>query len=187
MSPDPSEIQVRLSRLERQNRWLTLFCCISLSVPLFAIVGWQTAKDAGQSSSDVLKVSRLEVVDSHGVPLVTLGADRASEGGMIMLRDKLGEKRTWWQAGPRTANLTFSSEDTQGENDTTLGFTVGPDLAKILLIGKSGSICLPRCETTDHIWTFGTKRVNRSLPPHGNRETSVTEANSIAHQENFIQ
>jgi hypothetical protein len=59
---------------------------------------------------------------------------------MIMLRDKLGEKRTWWQAGPRTANLTFSSEDTQGENDTTLGFTVGPDLAKILLIGKSGSI-----------------------------------------------
>jgi hypothetical protein len=59
---------------------------------------------------------------------------------MIMLRDKLGEKRSWWQAGPRTANFALSSADEQGENDNTLGFTVGPDLAKILLIGKSGAI-----------------------------------------------
>lgn len=87
-----------------------------------------------------MRVRRLEVVDSRGVPLVAIGTDRTEEGGSIVLRDKLGEKRSWWQAGPRKAEITLSSADEHGENDTTLGFTVAPDLAKVLLIGKGGAI-----------------------------------------------
>ncbi len=133
------DILTRLDRLEKRNRNLTFLCGILCLFPILAVVGWQTSKDAPQVA-DNLRVRKLEVVDSRGVPLVTLGAARLSEGGMITLRDNLGEKRTWWQAGPRTAELTLSSVDARGENDNTAGFVVGPDLSKLLLIGKSGAL-----------------------------------------------
>ena len=139
-SMEQDQVLARLNRLEQKNRVLTVLCALSLSVPILSIAGWQSVKGDSAPPADVLRVKRLEVVDARGVPLVTLSPDRLSEGGMITLRDKLGEKRSWWQAGPGTSQLTLSSEDAQGQNDNTLGFTVGPDSSKVLLIGKSGAM-----------------------------------------------
>lgn len=124
-----SELVARVERLERRNRILTLAL---LSVPLLALAGWKT-QDA------VVKAKRLEIVDDRGVPLVVLSPDRLNEGGMITLRDKNGEKRAWWQAGPGTSSLTLNSEGADATGDTTLGLSVGPRRSSLSLLSKGGA------------------------------------------------
>lgn len=123
------ELVARVERLERRNRILT---GALLFLPLLAAIGWV-------QTDNVLRVKRLEVVDDHGVPLVTLSADRLEEGGMITLRDKQGEKRAWWQAGPGTSSLTLNSEGQDGTGDSTLGLTVGPKRSGVSMISKGGA------------------------------------------------
>ncbi len=139
MQPESSLLE-RLDRLERRNRWLTVGCALSLSVPLLSLVGWKSPSGQTGAPVELLKVKTLQVVDDRGVPLVTLGPDRLSNGGMITLRDKLGEKRSWWEVGPGTAALTLSSDEPSGSNDNTLGLAVGPQNTLFTLIGKSGSL-----------------------------------------------
>ncbi len=133
MTPDQIEqLAARVERLERRNRFLSLGLAMCLSVPLLALLGWQSAPET-------LRVRRLEVVDERGVPLVTLAPTRNNEGGSIVLRDSSGERRTWWQSGLNSSALTLNSQTDVGEGDTTLGLAVGPKTAKLTMIGKSGS------------------------------------------------
>jgi len=133
MTPDRIEqLALRVERLEKKNRFLSLALGFCLSVPLLALAGWQAAPDT-------LRVRRLEVVDERGVPLVTLAPTRNNEGGSIVLRDSAGERRSWWQSGPNSSALTLNSQTPDGQGDTTLGMAVGPKSAKMTMIGKSGS------------------------------------------------
>jgi hypothetical protein len=130
---DPEQLIVRVERLERKNRLLTLACGVCMAVPLLALVGWQNA-------SDTVKMKRLEIVDDRGVPLITLGATRGNDGGSIVLRDNLGEKRSWWEVGPEKGAFTLNSAKPDGSNDTTLGLQVGPKNARMSMISKNGAL-----------------------------------------------
>jgi hypothetical protein len=124
-----SELTARIDRLERRNRGLTL---LLVGCALLAAVGWRT-------SDDTVRAKRLEIVDDRGVPLVILSPDRLNEGGMITLRDRDGEKRAWWQAGPGTSSLTLNSEGADGGGDSTLGLAVGPKSSGLSLLSKGGA------------------------------------------------
>jgi hypothetical protein len=126
---DVERLFARIDRLERRNR---VMAGALLLFPVLAIAGWAAA-------DDVLRVKRLEIVDDRGVPLVTLAPDRLNEGGMITLRDRQGEKRGWWQAGPGTSSLTLNSEGQDGSGDSTLGLTVGPKRSSLSMLSKGGA------------------------------------------------
>jgi len=126
---DHEVLLARIDRLERRSRILTGALLI---LPVLALVGWTTRDDE-------IKTKHLEIVDERGVPLVVLGPDRMGEGGMITLRDKDGEKRGWWQAGPGTSAFTLNSEGADGLGDSTLGLTVGPKRSAISLLSKGGA------------------------------------------------
>jgi hypothetical protein len=127
---DLQRLANRVEGLERKNRLLT---GVLLTIPLLAVVGWQGA-------SDTLRVRHLEVVDERGVPLVTLGASRYDAGGSIVLRDKDGEKRGWWEASPQESNLSLNSSKPDGTNDVTLGMNVGPKNARMAIISPNGAL-----------------------------------------------
>jgi len=131
---ESSELLARIERLERRNRVLTRLCALTLAVPALALVGWQSV-----GAPEVIRARRIEVVDERGVPLVTLGTDRTSDGGVVTLRDKLGEKRSWWQVGPGTAALTLNSDSADGTSDSTLGLSVGPKSSRMSLLSKDGA------------------------------------------------
>jgi hypothetical protein len=130
---ESQELIARVERLERKNRMLTLMCGFCMLVPMLALVGWQNA-------SDTARVKRLEVVDDRGVPLITLGAGRNGEGGSIVLRDSMGEKRSWWEVGPQSGAFTLNSAKGDGTNDTTLGLNVGPKTARMSMISQNGAL-----------------------------------------------
>lgn len=126
---DHDALLARIDRLERRSRLLT---GALLVLPVLALVGWTTRDDE-------IKTKHLEIVDERGVPLIVLGPDRMNEGGMITLRDKEGEKRGWWQAGPGTSSFTLNSEGSDGLGDSTLGLTVGPKRSAMSLLSKGGA------------------------------------------------
>jgi hypothetical protein len=135
MSLNSSDVLARLERLERSNRRMRLVCLASLSVPLLTLVGWQTANPV----AEILRVRRLEVVDERGVPLVTLGKERTGDGGSVVLRDRLGEKRSWWQVGPNSGAFAILSEDKDDQKNATAGISVGPRKAEISLFSGNGA------------------------------------------------
>jgi hypothetical protein len=139
---DPNELEVRLQRLERKNRFLTAVCGLCLSIPFLALVGWQSA-------SDTLRVKRVEIIDDRGVPLVILGASRNNEGGSIVLRDKQGERRAWWEVAPEYGTFTMNSAKATGEADTTLGLQVGKKNARMAIISESGAMVSTSMEGDD--------------------------------------
>ncbi|CAN5452343.1 hypothetical protein BH11ARM1_BH11ARM1_16060 [soil metagenome] len=122
-------LEARITRLERQNRVLLIVC---LALPIATLVGWK-------SQSDTIQAKRIEIVDDHNVPLVILEKSRTGEGGSIILRDKNGEKRSWWEVAPETGALTLNSAKADGTNDTTLGIQVGPGNARMAIISKAGA------------------------------------------------
>ena len=131
MAPvDSDQLLLRIERLERRNRLLTIGLLV---LPLLAVVGWQ-------AGSDTIRTKRLEIIDDRGVPLVVLSPDRTSEGGMITLRDRDGEKRAWWQAGIATSSLTLNSQGEDGAGgDSTLGLSVGPKSSGVSMLSKGGA------------------------------------------------
>ena len=133
-----TDLLERVSRLERANRRLTLLCASCLIVPVLALVGWQEAEAPIPA---VLKVHELQVVDQHGVPLVTLATGRSEEGGAITLRDKNGEKRAWWLANADGASLALAKEKTpQVDGSNTAGFSVSQSSAEMNLIGPGNGM-----------------------------------------------
>lgn len=135
---DHNDLVARIERLERRNRILTLLFGASLGFPLLAVLGWQ----ATTPIQDVVRAKRIEVMDDKGVPVVQLGVERSGDGGSITLRDKLGERRSWWQVGPGTAAFTLNSanEDSTESGNSTLGLSVDPKNSKLALIGPGGSL-----------------------------------------------
>ncbi len=128
----------RVERLERVNRRLTLLCAACLLVPILALAGWQEAE---APVPGVLKVHELQVVDQHGVPLVTIATGRNQEGGAITLRDKNGEKRAWWLVNADGANLALAKEKTpQVDGSNTAGFSVSQSSAEMNLIGPGNGM-----------------------------------------------
>lgn len=128
-----AELLLRIERLERKNQVLTFVCGACMLMPVLALVGWQNA-------NDTVKMKRLEIVDDRGVPLITLGAARGNEGGSIVLRDSLGEKRSWWEVGMEKGAFTLNSAKPDGSNDTTLGLQVGSKNARMSMISKNGAM-----------------------------------------------
>ena len=104
-----------------------------VTIFLIAVVGWR-------GSAETLKAQKLEIVDERGVPLVTLGAARNDSGGSIVLRDRDGEKRGWWEASPEESNLSLNSSKPDGSQQTTLGMNVGPKNARVAIISPSGAL-----------------------------------------------
>lgn len=136
------ELNARLARLERKNRTLTGLCLLSLSVPLLALCGWQSAVP------DVLRARRVEVVDARGVPLVSLAPSRQGEGGAITLRDRGGERRTWWEARPDGAALAATSGLPGEREGHTLGMSVSGTGSQVALIGPDGESLSAAIEKT---------------------------------------
>jgi len=133
-------LSARIERLERANRRLSLTCGLSLFVPLLAIIGWQNATPPA-TQIDSLQVHKLEVVDPHGVPLVTLNTGRNDEGGSITLRDKNGERRAWWTADPDGSNLALAKEkEPNSDGMNTAGFSVSAGSAEMNLIGPGNGM-----------------------------------------------
>jgi len=115
---------------------------------------------------DEIRTKHLEIVDERGVPLVVLGPDRTNQGGMITLRDKDGEKRGWWQAGPGTSALTLNSEGSDGLGDSTLGLTVGPKRSSISLLSKGGATLTTSMDGNDpKIELYDTKGKSLFMAP----------------------
>jgi hypothetical protein len=130
MQEDSTAMVRRIEKLERSNR--TLMAAL-IGLGLLGVVGWRT-----QPTPEALKVSKLEVVDGRGVPMVILETGRKGEGGQITLRDSLGEKRGWWQVSPDGSSLTMSAES-GSENASTAGFGVTPKSARVSLISPKGA------------------------------------------------
>ena len=84
------DLIARIERLERRNRRMSMLCGLSLLVPVLCVIGWRLPSDQAQTPVELLKVKSLQVVDDRGVPLITLGSDRLSNGGMITLRGQAG-------------------------------------------------------------------------------------------------
>lgn len=149
-------LRERVDRLERRNRWLTGALMV---LPLLAVVGWQ-------ASGDTIKTHRLEIVDDRGVPLVALSPDRTSEGGMIMLRDRDGEKESWWQAGIGTSSITLNSAGGEGAGDNTLGFNVSPKSSGMTLLSKGGaSMSIGMANDQPSVQLYDTKGRNLFSAP----------------------
>lgn len=129
-SDEISHLQARVDRLERRSRGLTVVAGLAV---VAALVGW---KDATPSA---LRVSRLEVVDDRGVPMVVLAPDRNNAGGSVTLRDRNGERRAWFTAAPGSAALTLNSEGKDGEGDSTLGLAVSPRQGRLSILSKGGA------------------------------------------------
>jgi hypothetical protein len=133
-----TDLLERVERLERSNRRLTLLCGACLLVPVLALAGWQEAE---APIPQVLKAHEIQVVDQHGVPLVTLTTGRSEEGGLITLRDKNGEKRAWWMVNPDGASLALAKEKTpQVDGSNTAGFSVTQSSAEMNLIGPGNGM-----------------------------------------------
>lgn len=77
-------LEDRLARLEQANRRLSVLWLLTIA-GLFAF-GFQT-------TNDVLRARRIEVVNAKGVPLAILGPSRGDAGGELVLRDREGERR----------------------------------------------------------------------------------------------
>ncbi|CAN5634884.1 hypothetical protein BH11ARM2_BH11ARM2_28370 [soil metagenome] len=118
-------METRLRRLEIQNRLLWL------AVAAFACVAARPMVD------DVLRVRRIEVIDEKGVPLVTLGPERAGDGGTIVLRDTGGEKRAWWKIEKDRASFAMTNDGTGKSTKVgTVGFGVSNDRAQLSILGQ---------------------------------------------------
>lgn len=125
-----SKILDRIERLEKCNRVLTAGLVLAA---LVAVIGWQAPPGP-------LKVTKLEVIDDHGVPLVTVGPARENAGGSIVLRDKDGEKRAWWDVAPGQGAFSLNSSSPDGSDSVTLGLQVGPKNAHLSMVGAGSEM-----------------------------------------------
>lgn len=137
MTNTERELFERVSRLERANKRLALgIGALLLLGGSLATIGWQQTSDA----MELLRVRRLEVVDARGVPMVQLGTGRSSEGGSIVLRDRLGERRAWWTASPEGSSLALTHEKSPDAGASTAGLSASSAGSEMNLIGPKGAL-----------------------------------------------
>jgi hypothetical protein len=137
MTAEHQNLLQRVERLERSNRRLGLVSAACLLVPALALLGWRQAP----TIPDVIQTHKLEIVDQHGVPLVTLNGGRNDEGGAVTLRDKDGERRAWWTASPDGSNLGLVKErDIKTEGSYTVGMSVAANAAEVNLISPANGM-----------------------------------------------
>ena len=73
--------------------------------------------------------------------MVILSTGRSHECGSIVLRDKLGERRGWWNSNSDGSSLALSTEGPQGEEGaSTAGFSVAGGTAEMNLLGLNGAM-----------------------------------------------
>src|SRR5579862_7385860 len=118
-------LESRVLRLERQNR-LLLGCLAGLA--LLALAGFRQ-----NQVPDLAQAKRIQVVDDHDVPLVTLDAGRDG-GGEVVLRDQSGDRRAWINTGNNSARLGMVS----GPEETpmsSLGLAVESGRSRMTITG----------------------------------------------------
>ncbi len=139
------ELEARVLRLERANRRLLLAWGLTLSALL--LVGAQT-------TTDIVRARRIELVDERGVPLATLAPARNGAGGELILRDRDGERRASLAAEPGAATLGLSGgriDDPAG----TAALRADADGAALGILGSKAGLSAsvrkdkPRIATTD--------------------------------------
>ncbi len=130
-----AEISKRLERVERSNRQLKFACGLCLAFPLLAVAGWQTAKPI----PEVLQAHRFEVLDPQGVPVVAISSNRTSDGGSIVLRDKTGERRGWFEAVPSGGSMGLIGAAPEDTGGTSIGLSASSEQATIGLSGRNSS------------------------------------------------
>lgn len=127
---DSHFLEQRITRLERQNRILLYGLG---TVALLAVIGWQAPR-----KPEALKVTRLEVVDHRGVPLVVIAPARKDEGGSIVLRDSDGERRSWWETSPQSTAIGMVAGEIESPS-STLGLSASANQTTISLLGQGGT------------------------------------------------
>ena len=138
MEMENKQLLARIERLERSNRRLTLAAIVGVITPVLMLAGWKQAAQV----PDVLQAHKLEIVDQHGVPMVSLNTGRNDEGGSVTLRDKDGERRAWWSCSPNGSNLGLVKEhDAKAEGSYVAGFSVGASAAEMNLISPANGMC----------------------------------------------
>ncbi len=138
-------LEARVQRLERANRRLIALWGISLAGAF--VFGFQT-------TNDVVRARRVEIVDAKGVPLATLGPARDGVGGELILRDREGERRATLTAEAGAASLGLQggrADDPSG----TAALRADGDGARLGLVGTRAAVSAavrkdrPRIATTD--------------------------------------
>ncbi len=138
-------LEDRVRRLERANRRLVVLWGITLAG--LALLGAQT-------TSEVLRARRIELVDGRGVPLAVLAPAREGAGGELTLRDRDGERRATLAAEPGAASLNLQGgrvDDPSG----TAALRADGEGAVVGLLGTKASVSAavrkdkPRIATTD--------------------------------------
>jgi hypothetical protein len=130
------QLAARLDRLERENRLLRRIGLAGCGFLSCLVLGaWRSAK---VEAMDTLQVHRLEVLDSRGVPMITLAPTRGDAGGTIILRDSSGDKRSWWETDAGAARIVFESPTGKTDERTIAGLSTVPGKAQISLLGTSG-------------------------------------------------
>ena len=132
-------------RLERTNRRL---------VALWGLTAAALALMGAQTTSDLVRARRFELVDAHGVPLAVLAPSRSGAGGELTLRDREGERRAYLSAEPGAASLGLQggrADDPSG----TAALRADAEGAALGLVGARASVSAtvrkdkPRVATTD--------------------------------------
>ena len=131
---DQQDLMLRVSKLERQNLLLKIVGVAIVAT--FGLAGWRFS---APTKFDAIQVRQLEVVDGHGVPVVTLTSTRNDSGGSIVLRDQSGDKRSWWESDAGSSRMIFQSPEPSGEGATIAGMSVVPGRAQISLLGAKGA------------------------------------------------
>lgn len=88
------DIEQRLLSLERQNRHLrwTLLALLGLALTGCAM-GLRPSRDDSSRrmlAADVIRAARLEVIGSHGQPIVVLSENRDATGGVVFVSNDRG-------------------------------------------------------------------------------------------------
>lgn len=89
--------------------------------------------------ADLIQAKKIQVVDDKGIPLVSLEPTRGNEGGSIVLRDKSGDPKAWFNTGDGTARIGMISGAVD-QPTATLGLSVSPDQTHIGLSSGRASM-----------------------------------------------
>lgn len=139
------DLEARVLRLERTNRRLLIL--LGVVATAFVLLGAQT-------TSDVVRARRIELVDSRGVPLATLAPSRSEAGGELILRDREGERRINLTAEPGAASLGLQGGKVDDPSGTA-ALRADGEGAAFGLVGTRASVAAtvrkdrPRLATTD--------------------------------------
>lgn len=134
---ESNDIAVRVARLERENRNLKRAALIGAGLmSCLVLAAWRSPQN---DAADTLRVHRLEVVDSRGVPMVSLGTTRNDSGGSITLRDSTGDKKSWWETESGQSRIVFESQAPGSDQKTVAGLSTTPEGSQLSLIGPMGA------------------------------------------------